>query len=77
MSDGGNLRVHGAGADQRRGAEGKESELLVDLAAILAIEFLPGQVAGAGHVRDIIGIALRIRVVSRRTSRSLALLSPQ
>ncbi len=43
-------------------AKGKEPELLVDLAAVLVIELLPGHVSSAGHVGDEIRIAPGIGV---------------
>src|ERR1035441_4718313 len=56
---GGNyLGVHGAGADQRSGAEGEIGELLVDLSAVLTVEVLPYEIARLRDIGHILGMAL-------------------
>src|ERR1039457_6447656 len=51
--------VHGAGADQRGGAEGEIGELLIDLSAVLMVKILPGEVALRRNIGNVFGPALR------------------
>src|ERR1019366_489160 len=52
------LGVHGAGANQRGGAEGEIGELLVDLSAVLTVKVLPYEIARLRDIGHILGMAL-------------------
>src|ERR1019366_138697 len=54
------LGVHGAGANQRGGAEGEIGELLVDLSAVLTVKVLPSEIARLGNIGHVLGTALRV-----------------
>ena len=57
---GNHFGVHGAGANQRGGAEGEIGELLIDLPTVLTVKILPGEVALRRDIGNVFGAALRV-----------------